>query len=96
VKLLIFLPPNPVPGASFHAHFDTHLICPNISFPIVNSEMCMMFGKLEAPLPVKFLEKASTSGYPMIIAKAFESNFELSYANVKLKVLNDGDEGQTA
>jgi hypothetical protein len=49
----------------------------------------MTFGKLEAPLPVEFLEEGSTSGYAMIIAKAFESKFELGYSDVKLKVLND-------
>jgi hypothetical protein len=53
----------------------------------------MTFGKLEAPLPVEFLEEGSTSGYPMIIAKVFESMFELSNANVKLEVLNDGHGG---
>ena len=49
----------------------------------------MTFGKLKAPLPVEFLEKGSSSGYPMIIAKVFESVFELGNANVKFKVLND-------
>jgi hypothetical protein len=87
VKLLVGLPPNPLgSGAAFHAHFDTHLIRPNKGFPIINSEMCMTFGKLEAPLPVEFLEEGSISGYAMIIAKAFEGNFELGYADVKLEV----------
>ena len=45
--------------------------------------------KLEALLAVEFLEKGSASGYTMIIAKAFKSKFELSYANVKLEVLDN-------
>jgi hypothetical protein len=49
----------------------------------------MTFGKLEAPLPVEFLEEGSTSGYAMIVAKGFESKFELCYADVKLEVPND-------
>ena len=40
-------------------------------------------------LVVKFLEKGSILGYPMIITKVFESEFELSNANIKLKILND-------
>ena len=51
--------------------------------------MSMTLGELKTTLAVKFLEKRSASGYPMIIAKVFESVFELSNANVKLKVLND-------
>jgi len=51
--------------------------------------MGMSFGKLEMILPVKFLEKKSMSGYPMIIAKGFEGPFELSDAVVKLKVLDN-------
>jgi hypothetical protein len=51
--------------------------------------MGMSFGKLEATLSVKFLEKRSTSGYPMIVAKVFEGPFELSDTNVQLKVLNN-------
>ena len=51
--------------------------------------MSMALSELEAALAVKFLEKGSSSGYPMIIAKVFESVFELGNANVKSKVLND-------
>ena len=53
----------------------------------------MTFGKLEASLSVEFLEEGSALGYPMIVAKVFESIFELSNANVKLEVLNDGHGG---
>ena len=53
----------------------------------------MTFGKLEASLSVEFLKEGSVSGYPMIVAKVFESIFELSNANVKLEVLNDGHGG---
>ena len=52
--------------------------------------MGMTLCKLKATFPVKFLEKGSTSGYSMIIAKAFESSFELSNINVKLEVSDDG------
>lgn len=45
--------------------------------------------ELEATFAVKFLEKGSTSGYPMIIAKIFESIFEGRGGDVKLKVLNN-------
>jgi hypothetical protein len=51
--------------------------------------MGISLGKLEATLPVKFLEKRSMSGYPMIVSKVFEGPFELSDANVKLKVLDN-------
>ena len=55
--------------------------------------MGMALCKLKATFPVKFLEKGSTSGYSMIIAKAFESLFELSNTNVKLEVLDDRHDG---
>jgi len=42
---------------------------------------------------VKLLEKELALGYPMIIAKVFESMFELDNANVKLDVLNNGHNG---
>ena len=51
--------------------------------------MSIMPSELETTLLIKFLEKGTTSGYPMIIAKIFENVFELSNANVKLKVLNN-------
>ena len=51
--------------------------------------MSMTLGELKTTLAVEFLEKGSASGYPMIISKVFESVFELSNANVKLKVLDD-------
>ena len=53
----------------------------------------MTFGKLEAPLPVEFLEKWSASGYPMIIAKVLEGVFEGGDANVKFKALYNGHKG---
>jgi hypothetical protein len=55
--------------------------------------MSMAPSELETTLPVKFLERGSASGYPMIIAKVLETAFELSNANVKLEVLNDGHGG---
>ena len=53
----------------------------------------MTFGKLEAPLPVKFLEKRSASSYPMIIDKVFEGVFEGGDANIKFKALYNRHEG---
>ena len=77
MKFLIILSPYPISGTALHPHFHTHLICPNKCLPILHSEMSMTPSKLETTLAVKFLEKGSTSGYPMIIAKIFESVFEL-------------------
>jgi hypothetical protein len=51
--------------------------------------MSMALSELETTFPVKFLEKGSASGYPMIIAKGFESAFEGGDTDVKLKVLDD-------
>jgi len=53
----------------------------------------MRFDKLEPPLPVKFLEKRSVSGYPMIIAKVLEDVFEGGDANIKCKGVYNGHEG---
>ena len=89
VKLLIIPSPYPVSGAVLHSHFYTHLICPNKCLPILYSEMSMALSELKTTFAVKFLEKGSTSSYPMIIAKVFEGMFELSNANVKLKLLNN-------
>jgi len=55
--------------------------------------MGMASSKLETMLAVKLLEKESASGYPLIIAKVFESMFKLGNANVKLEVLNNGHNG---
>jgi hypothetical protein len=55
--------------------------------------MSMALGKLETTLSIEFLDRGSASGYPMIVAKVSESIFELSNANVKLEVLNDGHGG---
>jgi hypothetical protein len=52
--------------------------------------MSMALGKLETTLSIEFLEKRSTSGYLMMVAQVCEGTFELSNANVKLEVLNDG------
>jgi len=49
----------------------------------------MALSKLETALAVNILEKGSMSSYPMIVAKVFESRFELCNANVKLEVLNN-------
>ena len=49
----------------------------------------MTFCKLEAPLPVEFLEKGSALSYPMMVSEVAEGTFELSNANVKLEVLYD-------
>ena len=53
------------------------------------SAMSMTLSELETTFVIKFIEKELLSGYLMIIAKVFESVFELSNANVKFKVLND-------
>jgi hypothetical protein len=89
VKFFILLSPYPDSGAVFHSNFNPHLICLNKCFPIIHSEMGMSLGKLEATLPIKFFEKRLMSGYPMIVSKVFEGQFELSDANVKLKVLDN-------
>jgi len=47
--------------------------------------MSMVPSELERTLPVKFLEKGSTSGYPIIIAKVFESLFENGDTDGKLE-----------
>jgi hypothetical protein len=93
VKLLVVPSPYPVPGAALHPHFYTHLICPNKCLPIFNSEMGMTLGKLETTLSIEFLEEGSASGYSMIVAKVLESTFELSDADIKFKVLNNGHDG---
>ena len=53
----------------------------------------MMFGKLEPPLLIKFLEKRSASGYLLIIAKVLEGVFEGGDANIKFKALYNRHEG---
>jgi hypothetical protein len=45
--------------------------------------------KLEATLAVELLEKGSSSGYSMIIAKVFEGKFKGVWVDVKLKVSYD-------
>jgi hypothetical protein len=62
---------------------------PNKHLPILNSEISIVPSELETTLPVEFLEKGSLSSYPIIIAKVFDSVFELGNVNVKLKVLNN-------
>jgi hypothetical protein len=47
--------------------------------------------ELETTLAVQFLEKGSTLGYLMIIAKVYESRFENCDADGKLKVRYNGD-----
>ena len=89
VKFFILLSPYPDPGAALHSNFNTNLISPNKCFPIIHSEMGMSLGKVETTLPVKSLEKKSTLGYPMIVAKVFEGPFELSDATVQLEVLDN-------
>jgi len=89
VKLLTIPSPYPVSGASLHFYFHTYFICLNKCFPIFYSEMGMAPSKLEAMLAVKLLEKGLASSYLMIIAKVFESMFQLDNANVKLEVLNN-------
>ena len=44
--------------------------------------MSMVLSELEMPFALKFLEKGSTSSYPMIIGKVFESKFEYYDADV--------------
>ena len=83
-------------GAPFHANFDTHLISLNKCLPILNRQMCMAFGELKTTFAIEFLEKGSMSGYSMIIAKVFESVFKGIGVNLKLKVSDNGKDGQTA
>ena len=93
VKLLILFSPYSISTAALHSHFDTHLICPNKCFSIFNSKVDMTFGKLESPLPIKFLEKRSASDYLMIIAKVLEGVFEGGDTNIKFKALDNRHEG---
>jgi len=93
VQLLILFSPYSISTTALHSHFDTHLICPNKCFPIFNSKVGMMFGKLEPPLLIKFLEKRSASGYLLIIAKVLEGVFEGGDANIKFKALYNRHEG---
>jgi hypothetical protein len=92
VKLLIILSSYPVPGAALHPHFDNHLICPDKWLPILNSEMSIALGKLEMTLSIEFLEEGSASSYSMMVAQVHKGLFELCNANVKLEVLNDGQD----
>jgi hypothetical protein len=55
--------------------------------------MGMTLGKLETTLSIEFLEEGLASGYSMIVAKVLESTFELSDADIKFKVLNNGHDG---
>jgi hypothetical protein len=55
----------------------------------------MTSSKLEVMLAVEFLEKGSTSGYSMIIAKSFEGSFKCIWRDIKLEILNDGNSGQS-
>ena len=89
MKILIISSPYLVSGTVLHSNFNTYLIYSNQGVPILHSEMSMASSKLKMMLPVKFLEKRMMSDYLMTIAKDFESVFELSNANVKLKVLNN-------
>ena len=46
-----------ITGVSFHLHFYTHLISPNISLPILHSQMNMPSCKLQSLLRSTFLRK---------------------------------------
>ena len=46
VEFLIHLSSYPILYNPFHANFDTHFISPDISFPLLHSQMHMSFGKL--------------------------------------------------
>ena len=89
MKFLIILSSYPISDTALHPHFYTHLICPNKCLPNLHSKMSMMSSELETMLAIKFLEKGSTSGYPMIIDKIFESMFDGHGGDVKLKILNN-------
>ena len=89
MKLLICPSPDPVSSTALHLNFDTHLICLNKGLPILNSKVCMTSNKLKVALAIKLLKEGSSSGYPMIIAKVFESMFEGVEGDVKLKVSNN-------
>jgi hypothetical protein len=52
--------------------------------------MNMPFCKLQAPLPVEFLEKGSSSSNPMIVSQGFEASFKRVRRDLKLEILNDG------
>jgi len=93
VKLLIIFSPYLVSSAVLHPHFDTRLISLGKCLPIFNSEISMALGKLKTTLLIEFFEKGSVLDYSIIVAKVFESIFELSNANIKLEVLNNGYSG---
>ena len=94
MKLLIIPSSYLVYGTTLHPHFHTHLISPNKCLPILYSEMSMTSSKLRMAFAVKFLEKRSTLGYPMIIAKVFESMLDSFKGDIKLKVSNNWNDGQ--
>jgi hypothetical protein len=55
----------------------------------------MTSSKLEATLAVKLLEKGSSSGYPMIIAKRFKGSFKCIGRDIKSEVVDDGKGGES-
>jgi len=48
--------------------------------------MSMPFSKLQSTLAIKLVEKGSTSGYPMTIAKTLKGLYECVGMNLKLEV----------
>jgi len=56
--------------------------------------MSMPFSKLQSTLAIKMVEKGSTSGYSMIIAKTLEGLYEcVRTLNLKLEVSDNGKSG---
>jgi len=53
----------------------------------------MPFSKLQSTLAIKMVEKGSTSGYSMIIAKSLEGLYECVRLNLKLEVSDNGKSG---
>ena len=95
VKLLICPSLYSVPSTMLHFHFDTHFICLNKCFPILNSKVCIIFSKLKGILVVKFLEKELSLDYSMIVAKSFESSFKCIWRDIKLEILNNRNSRQS-
>ena len=89
VKLFIFSSPYSVSGTVLHFNFNAHFIYPNKDLSILYNKINITSSKQKMTLPVKFLEKGTMSDYLIIIVKVFESVFELSNTNVKLKILNN-------
>lgn len=54
-----------------------------------------MLCKLKTTFAIEFLKKGPILSYTKIISEVFESDFEYIRVNIKLKVLNNGNNSQT-